>query len=205
MKTIKLKDGFPSIELSHIGENIHPSLLKVIPVAPSVREFLSKDPSITVMEIPDLSGNDLDYSIFDFSAFQKLESLIIHDYCFCYIKECRIDGMQHLKLFQIGDKCCPGKDNLDTVDTNSSSFYVVNCPELEQIKIGSYSFRYFEGKFEVQNLAKLQSIYMKSFNFEFCSLVLKGMNHSEMSIRSPRFDYCISGKKYFLQCFTNCI
>ena len=123
----------------------------------------------------------------DVSWLLDLESIEIGDDCFESVKTFKIDGLNQLKSLKIGndsftqvkstDKWNEGKAN-----NQSKSFHILNCESLESIEIGEYSFCDFAGEFELKNLSKLQIIkigsisyiWSDSYNFYFCSFVVRG-------------------------------
>ena len=147
-------------------------------------ELQSFETVITSIFIPNWSCNDYNYTIFDFSRFNLLESIEIGNECFGSVKSFKIDGLNRLKTIKIGNNSFTqkrywyGNDKL-------KSFHILNCESLESkslesIEIGEYSFSDFGGEFELKNLPQLQSIQIgtissKSYNFYSSSLMLGGI------------------------------
>ena len=91
----------------------------------------------------------------------------------------KIDGLNELKSLKIGKNSFTMEKNSYGNDSNRS-FSILNCIELESIEIGSYSFSDYGGGFELKNLPKLLTIKIgeigvNSYNFYYCSFVIKGM------------------------------
>ena len=121
--------------------------------------------SVTSIAIPNWACNDIDYAIFDFSRFTRVESIEIGDDCFGSVQTFKIDGLNRLKTIKIGSKSFTQKKNGYGED-KSKSFHILNCESLESIQIGEYSFSDFAGDFELKNLPQLQSIQISDDCFE---------------------------------------
>ena len=139
----------------------------------------SIDSSITSINIPNWTCNDIDYTIFDFSRFNIVESIEIGDDCFGSVTTFQIDGLNRLKTIKIGNNSFSQEKNSWGINT-SKSFYILNCESLESIQIGECSFSDFGGEFELKNLPQLQSIQIGSVldlsnNFWYSSFVIRGI------------------------------
>ena len=139
----------------------------------------SFDHSITSITIPNYSCNNTNYTVFDFSRFSLIESIIIRNYCFGSVKTLKIDGLNRLKTIKIGNNSFTQKKN-KYGDDESKSFHILNCVSLKSIQIGRYSFSDYAGDFELKNLPQLQSIDIgtignNSYNFCYSSLVIGGI------------------------------
>ena len=136
------------------------------------------DSKITSIIIANNSCNDSDYTIFDFSRFNLLESIEIGNDCFGSVQTFQMNGLNRLKSLKIGNNSFTQKKNWYGND-ESKSFHILNCESLESIQIGEYSFSDFGGDFELKNLPQLQSIQIgsigrKSYNFYGSSFVIRG-------------------------------
>ena len=139
----------------------------------------SLNSSVTSIIIPNWTCNDIDYTIFDFSRFTRVESIEIGDDCFGSVQTFQIDGLNRLKTIKIGKRSFTQEKNNEGND-ESKSFYILNCESLESIQIGEYSFSDFGGEFELKNLPQLQSIQIgtignDSYNFCHSSFVIRGI------------------------------
>ena len=139
----------------------------------------SIDSSITSIIIPNWTCNDIDYTIFDFSRFSIVESIVIGNDCFGSVQTFKIDGLNRLKTIKIGNNSFTQSKNSNGND-KSKSFHILNCESLESIQIGEYSFSDFAGEFELKNLPQLQSIQIgtigsDSYNFYYSSFVIRGI------------------------------
>ena len=86
--------------------------------------------------------------------FSKMEELKIGDYDFECVKEFYLDGKKNLKLIEIGKNSFTSTPNGNGFD-EFRSFQITNCPELESIEIGDYSFSDCASIFEISNCSKL--------------------------------------------------
>ena len=135
--------------------------------------------TITSIIFPNYSCNNTNYTVFDFSRFLLIKSIIIRNYCFGSVKTFKIDGLNRLKTIKIGMNSFTQKKN-KYGDDESKSFHILNCKSLESIQIGRYSFSDFAGDIELKNLPQLQSIQIgtignNSYNFCYSSLVIGGI------------------------------
>ena len=149
----------------------------------------SLTPSVTTIIIPNWTCNDIDYTIFDFSRFIRVESIEIGNDCFASVKTFKINRLNRLKTIRIGKRSFIHTKNVGG-DDKSKSFHILNCESLESIQIGEYeslesiqigeySFSDFGGEFELKNLPQLQSIQIGtivsgSYNFRYSSFVIRG-------------------------------
>ena len=87
-------------------------------------------------------------------GFSKMEELKIGDYDFECVKEFYLDGKKNLKLIEIGKNSFTSTPNGNGFD-EFRSFQITNCPELESIEIGDYSFSDCASTFEIVNCWRL--------------------------------------------------
>ena len=105
-----------------------------------------------------------------------------------------IDGLNHLKCIKIGMNSFT-RNKEGKANNKSRSFAILNCDELESIEIGRYSFSDYGGGFELRNLPKLSTIKIGeignwSFNFYYCSFVIKGIIDMILILnRSSTFEF----------------
>ena len=135
--------------------------------------------SIRSVILANNSCNERDYTIFDFSRFNQVESIEIGDDCFGSVQTFKIDGLNRLKTIKIGNNSFTQKKNSYGSD-KSKSFHILNCESLKSIQIGRFSFSDFAGEFELKNLPQLQSIQIgtigsDSCNFSYSSFVIRGI------------------------------
>ena len=140
----------------------------------SKNELQAIDKSVTSIIIPNWTCNDIDYTIFEFSRFNIVESIEIGDDCFESVQTFQIDGLNRLKTIKIGNYSFTQKKNSFGND-ESKSFHILNCESLKSIQIGKDSFSDFSGEFELKNLPQLQYIQIDSCNFCHSSFVIRGI------------------------------
>lgn len=152
-------------------------------------EFASIESSVTSIKIPDWTCNESEFVKLDFSQFTQLQSLEIGDDCFSYVNVFRINGLYFLKRLRIGKNSFTlvkereidenSEEAEEKLNNSARSFHIVNCEQLESIKIAECSFCDFAGEFELGNLPVLKSLKIGtigrwSFNFFWSSFVVRG-------------------------------
>ena len=137
------------------------------------KEIILIDTDTKSISISNGSCNDKEYTIFNFSRFDKLEELIIGNECFEYVNIFNIDGLNHLKSIKIGMNSFTKKKN-NYGNDSSRSFHLLNCNELESIDIGRYSFSDYGGEFKLDNLPILESIKIGSIETDYSESNNKG-------------------------------
>ena len=144
--------------------------------------FINDDVKSNSKSIQISNGSYNGVKLFKLYELNTIESIMIGDNSFSNVNLFNIDGLNHLKSIKIGSKSfTQQKDNWKSISADSSrSFGILNCNELKSIEIGAFSFSDFGGGFELKNLPKLETIKIgeignDSYNFYFCSFVLKGI------------------------------
>ena len=89
--------------------------------------------------------------------FLGLKSITLGDDCFGSVKVFKLNGLKRLRYLTIGKNSFTQNKNHFGND-NSKLFSIFDCPELESVKIGEYSFSDFAGPFELRNLPSLQTL-----------------------------------------------
>ena len=116
------------------------------------------------------SFNDRGISSINFSsAFIQLKRIEIDSYCFKYVREFLLDGLEKLESVKIGWDCFIISD-YEHVD---GICRITNCPNLRELEIGHRSFCGFN-HFEVSNVNSLQSIQIGYGCFGYADCILKG-------------------------------
>ena len=115
-------------------------------------------------------GNDL--SVFDVDCLKGVERLEIGNDCLKKVNRFVIDGLNELKSLTIGENSfC-----LDKNKRIGSSCVIMNCDQLNDIRIGERSFKWYES-FELKNLPSLISIQLDMCAFYKCQrIVFDSMN-----------------------------
>ena len=133
----------------------------------------------TIINLPDWTCNEMNYTIFDFSRFTELEHLEIGNNSFGFVETFIIDGLNKLITLKIGENSFTLYRHYWKKDL-SKSFHIKNCELLESIEIGGNSFSDYSGEFELSNLPLLQSIIIGgtdeegwSGNFVYSSFVVR--------------------------------
>ena len=149
--------------------------------------------NITNLVVSSNSCNEL--KSLNLNEYRHLKSIEIGDDCYSGINGFILNGLNHLKSLKIGSNSFTEKRN-SWGSSESRSFSIMNCMELESIEIGQYSFSDYGGGFELKNLPKLSSIKIgeigsDSFNFFYCSLEIKGIIYDCIWLmnRSSKFEF----------------
>ena len=118
--------------------------------------------------IPSKSFNESE--LFTLHSFiHSLKRLMIGDDCFGSVRLFELDGLSELESVVIGKfSFTIGKDwnIIKTSERSDGACRIVNCPTLQSIRIGDYSFGDYHS-FELSNLPSLQSIDIGRDCFEY--------------------------------------
>ena len=142
----------------------------------------------TEINIPAYSCNDRADRFFELTPFLMLETLQIGNDCFSEVYRFEISGLPALKSIIIGKNCFTQQKN-DHGDNPHRSFSITDCPSLEIITIGRYSFSDYSGPFVIRNCnmlkhLKIGEIGSESCNFFEADFVLEGRNGTSMACRT---------------------
>ena len=126
--------------------------------------------------VNDGCNNGRDWVEFDFSILCNLKHLQIGDDCFGNVNEVKLIGLHALKRVVIGQNSFTKNKNHYGYDP-SRHFYLKDCEQLKELKMGRYSFSDFS-VCEITNVPSLEVIKMgkldkMSYNFYYASLELK--------------------------------
>ena len=133
--------------------------------------------------IIDNGVSEPDLTELDLTRFSQLNRLIVGDHCFSYVNELKLIGMNELECVVIGSNSFTKHKNGYGQDANRH-FHLKNCPKLNSLKMGCYSFSDYS-VIEIENVDALEVIEMGDLNqdghvFAFASLELKSiLIHSE--------------------------
>ena len=141
-------------------------------------ELKSMNMNVTNLIICSNSCNEL--KSLNLNEYRYLKSIEIGNDCFENVELFNIDGLNELKSLKIGINSFTHLKSNDEWDYDKAinrnrSFSILNCDKLESIEIGRFSFSDYGGGFELKNLPKLSNIKIDSFNFYYCSFVIKGI------------------------------
>ena len=122
--------------------------------------------------VQDNSCNGREWSVLDLSFMPCLRLLQVGDNCFVHVDEVKLIGLNQLESVVIGKECFIGSRN-DQLD----HFYLKNCPQLRELKMGCYSFSGYS-VCEIENVPSLEVVEIGelnevSWNFDDASLELK--------------------------------
>ena len=140
-----------------------------------VDSSITKD--MTELVIPSYQCNSWLNKTLDLSEFTQLKSIEIGDYCFEYVKEVKMIGLDQLERVVIGmNSFTKDRNNWPEYNPNRH-FYMKNCERLKELKIGCESFSDYS-VCEIENVPSLEVIEMgelneESNNFLYASLELK--------------------------------
>ena len=120
--------------------------------------------------------NDRSFTVLNLARFVDLKVFEVGDYCFEYVKEVKMIGLDQLERVVIGMNSFTRKKNSYGNDPNRH-FYLKNCERVRELKMGRYSFSDYS-VCEIENVPSLEVIEMgelnrESFNFCDASLELK--------------------------------
>ena len=107
------------------------------------------------------SCNNEMFTVLNLSSFVKLKSLEVGDYSFAYVEELKLIGLKMLERVVIGKHCFRKSDD----NGRNYLFYLKDCEQLKELKIGRYSFSFFT-VCEIANVPSLEVIEV-SDNFFF--------------------------------------
>ena len=122
--------------------------------------------------------NDTDFVLLDLTRFASLKVFEVGYYSFSYVKEVKLIGLNQLKRIVIGENSFTKyKHDWTRYTYLTGVFYLKNCPQLREVRIGRYSFSDYS-VIEIENVPSLEAIEMGelneySYNFYFASLELK--------------------------------
>ena len=190
LQTVNLPYSFHSVQSISITSicmnmnewiDVSPILADLFKVSVTIHnsiEFEEMNLNVANLIISSNSCNEL--TSLNLNEYRYLKSIEIGNDCFMNVGTFNIDGLNELKSLKIGNNSFTHLKSSFVGNDKSQSFSISNCDELESIEIGSYSFRYYSGGFEVRNLPKISTIKIgevgsRSFNFCFCSFVIKGI------------------------------
>ena len=134
--------------------------------------------NVEVMIVDSNACNDKCFTALDLSFFSNLKVFEVGDYCFAYVEEVKLIGLDQLERVEIGKNSFTKKKNDHPYSINPNRhFYLKNCKRLRELKMGSYSFSDYS-VCEIENVPSLEVIEMGDLNersdsFYYASLELK--------------------------------
>ena len=131
----------------------------------------------TTVEFIALDGcNDESFTVLNMTRFVNLKELEVRDDSLTNVNEVCLIGLSKLERVVIGMNGFTKHKNSWGNDS-TRHFYLKDCPQLKELKIGRYSFSDYS-VCEIENLPSLKVIEMGKLNewrrvFEYASLELK--------------------------------
>ena len=122
--------------------------------------------------------NDPSLVTMDMTRFVNLVGLVVGDESCMYVSELKLIGLNELESVEIGmNSFTKRKNGADS--SYSGNFYLKNCPKVNELNIGYYSFSTYK-VIGIENLNGLEVIEMSGYVFYYASLELKSvLIHSE--------------------------
>ena len=155
----------------------HPNLIKnPNATVTSVDEFNALDSSVTTIII-DNGVSEPEFTQLDLTRFTQLKSLVIGQRSFAYVETVNITGLSALESIEIGESSFTNWYSPDSHPNRR--VYVKDCPKLQSLRIGGYSFLDYSVLI-IENVDALESIEFgevegESYSFNSASLELKSI------------------------------
>ena len=134
-------------------------------------EIMVLSNTVTHITVSNRCGNDESLTVLDMSRFPYLREFVVGYYCFMYVNELKLIGLNRLTKVVIG-----GNSFLWKYSGNDPNrhFYLKNSPKIRELRVGYYSFSDY-GVCEIQGVNALEMIEMSDAAFQFTSLELKSV------------------------------
>ena len=87
-----------------------------------------------VMIVDNNACNDMVYQLLDLSSISNLKMFEVGDYCFAFVDEVKLIGLNQLERVVIGMNSFTKEKNSDGYDPNRH-FYLKNCERLRELKL----------------------------------------------------------------------
>ena len=155
---------------------IAPSMVKNVSIA-SVSELMGASCLVEVIEVQSYCCNE-EWKSMDLSRFLLLRELDVGDDCFENVNEVKLIGLHALEKVVVGKNSFTKHKN-DHGDNSTRRFYLKDCEQVKEVKMGRFSFSDFS-VCEIANVPSLEVIEMgeaekMSYNFYNASLELKSV------------------------------
>ena len=134
------------------------------------------DSTIRSITVGNRGCNDESFTVLNLTRFVDLEVFEVGDGSFRYVNEVHLIGLSKLERVVIGmNSFNRGMEYPD--DCLNRHFYLKNCPQLRELRIGWFSFYDFM-LIEIENMDRLEVIEIgelnrQSDNFRYAALELK--------------------------------
>ena len=125
-----------------------------------------------VMIVDNNACNDKCFTELDLSSISNLKVFEVGDYCFAFVEEVRLIGLNQLERVEIGKHCFR-----KSIENPNRHFHLKNCERLRELKMGRYSFSDYSVCM-IENVPSLRVIEMGELNewsscFYYASLELR--------------------------------
>ena len=142
----------------------------------SVEEFNALDSSVESIIVDNNACNDRSFTVLNLTRFVNLKVFEVNDDSFAYVTEVYLIGLPELERVVIGMNSFTKFKN-GWGNDNTGSFYLKDCPQLRELKIGCFSFNDYT-VIEIESVPSLEVIEMGNLNalsgnFDKASLELK--------------------------------
>ena len=134
-------------------------------------EIMVLSNTVTHITVSNRCGNDESLTVLDMSRFPYLREFVVGNYCFMYVDELKLIGLNRLTKVVIGGNSFVWKYNGN--DPNRH-FYLKNCPKIKELKVDGFSFSDY-GVCEIEDVNALEMIEMSGATFQFTSLELRSV------------------------------
>ena len=133
------------------------------------------DSTVETIIVDNNGCNDRSFTVLNLTRFVNLRVFEVGDYSFSYVNEVHMIGLPELERVLIGENCFSQyKDAFDT--DPSGEFYVKDCDNMRELRIGVSSFSYYVSCV-IEDNARLEVVEMGRLNdsgaFEYASLELR--------------------------------
>ena len=196
--------SFSSSSIDAGGFHTHPTipLIEKHATVCTKADYLALDPQTTHIVVPSNCANEPEFTSFVMTSFPFLRELIVGDNCFKNILDFIVTGLGGLKNITIGSGSFTQTQE-DLPDTGSY-LRIKNCPALQNVKIGTWSFLYFL-LFDMTSLPSLETMEIGSLDymvdgadFYFADFELKSKHYDTYSeIGIPHLKSLLLGTSAF--------
>ena len=144
----------------------------------SMDDLATIDSDTTHITVNNNCGNNNALSVLSLNRFSHVTEVTIGDNCFMYVDQLSLVGLSKLRKVVIGMNSFTKSKNGFGNDSNRH-FYVKNCPQLRELRIGRYSFSDYT-VIEIENVDALEVVRVgdvgyESTSFYWASLELKSV------------------------------
>ena len=139
----------------------------------TLAEWNQLDSSVGIIAVKSGVLNDPSLVTMDMARFVHLSRFVVGDESCMYVSELKLIGLNELESVVIGRNSFTKKKN-GADSSYSGNFYLKNCPKVNELNIGYYSFSTYK-IIGVENMNGLEVIEMSGYVFYYASLELKSV------------------------------